>query len=357
MRIGIILHPYGEDKPAGLGRAIFEITRSILDLEARLPSGSRASRNEYLIILRRKPKTLPEFPGNNWRIKIADHKYLWLDRALFGENLDICIFNTPIISFFVRPRKSVVIAYDFAYDNFRPNYLLKFYHRFSLKAADLIISVSNATKNEIIELFNITAEKIKIVYLGYTNICGNAPLALGRVPEKYFLSIGAIKMRKNVLGIVKSFALAKKESRMAHKLIICGTGKGEYFDSVLNFIKGNGLTDQIIFFEHPTDSELSYLYKNATALLYLSFIEGFGLPILEAMACGLPVVASNASGLPEAAGEAAILVNPRNIEEIKKAIINLSSNADLRLELIDKGIKRAKIFSWEKTGKDILALL
>ena len=75
------------------------------------------------------------------------------------------------------------------------------------------------------------------------------------------------------------------------------------------------------------------------------------------MACGLPVVASNASGLPEAAGEAAILVNPRNIEEIKKAIINLSSNADLRLELIDKGIKRAKIFSWEKTGKDILALL
>src|SRR3989338_6709160 len=170
MKIGIILHPYGEDKPAGLGRAIFEITRSILDLEARLPSGSRASRNEYLIILRRKPKTLPEFPGNNWRIKIADHKYFWLDRALFGESLDICIFNTPIISFFVRPKKSVVIAYDFAYDDFVPSRFLKRYHGFSLRHADTVIAISEATKKEIIKLFNIPGDKIKVVYLGHYNI-------------------------------------------------------------------------------------------------------------------------------------------------------------------------------------------
>lgn len=357
MRIGIVLHPYGEDKPAGLGRAIFEITRSILNLETKFPSGRLVSKNEYLIILRKRPKTLPEFPGNNWKIKIADYKYFWLDRAISGENLDVCIFNTPIISFFKRPKKTIVVAYDFAYEDYGKNSFLKFYNKYSLKKADVIVSISEATKKEIVRLFSISEEKIKVVYLGFNNICEIPPAPLQRIPEKYFLFIGAIKERKNVLGIVRAFHEAKKGGKLEYKLLIAGNGKGKYYEDVLNYVKNNRLANEVIFLGHITDANLSYLYKNASALLYPSFIEGFGFPVLEAMACGLPVITSTTSSLPEVAGEAAILADPASIEEIKRAIINISSNAALKKEMIKKGKEQIKKFSWKKTGEGILDLL
>lgn len=349
MRIGIVLHPYGEDKPAGLGRAILEITKNLIELDRK---------NEYLVILRKRPKNLPEFPGNNWKIKIADYKYLWLDKAIHGENLDICIFNTPIISIFTKPKRTVVIAYDFAYDDFGRNLILKLYNKYSLKKADLIISISEATKKEIMKLFGIPGEKIKVVYLGFKNICDIPPVPMQRIPEKYFFFVGAIKARKNVLGIIRAFHEAKKSAgNLEHKLLIAGNGRGEYYEKIIDYVKKNRLSADVIFLGHTTDAELSFLYKNASALLYPSFIEGFGFPVLEAMACGTPVITSNTSSLSEIAGEAAILTDPSNINEIKTAIINISTNKSLRKELIKRGKEQIKKFSWGKAGKEFLDLL
>ena len=348
MKIGIVLHPYGEEKPAGLGRAIFEITRGLIEFD---------SKNEYVVFLRKRPKIPLGFKGQNWRIKIGDPKFFWLDRALRGENLDVCIFNTPIISFFVKPKKSIVIAYDFAYDNFSPDYLLKLYHRFSLKAADLIISISEATKKEIVSLFRIPCEKIMVIYLGYDKICGFQPYPPPGLPEKFFLFVGAIKERKNVYGIVKAFSSLKSEKRVEPKLVLAGHGKGQYYEKIIRFVKENGLSEKVIFLGQVSDGELSYLYRRAEALVYPSFIEGFGLPILEAMSCGLPVITSTVSSLPEVAGGAALLVDPYDTEAIAEAMVQIIGDPVLRERLIAAGYKQAEKFSWEKTAAELLYLI
>ena len=343
VKIGIVLHPYGEDKPAGLGRAIFEITQNLIALDQK---------NEYVVFLRKQPKTLPEFLGKNWRVKIADYKFLWLDRALWGENLDVCIFNTPVISFFVRPKKAIVIAYDFAYDDFGPKRLLKLYHRFSLKAADLIISISEATKKEIIKLFNISADKVKVIYLGYYDISRKTADPVQNLPEKFFLFVGVIKKRKNVLGVVKAFHKFKAISNSNHKLIIAGWGSGEYFEEIKNYIEKNNLSRDIFIREDIRGDKLSEVYKKAEVVLYPSFIEGFGFPVLEAMSCGTSVITSNISSLPEVAGDAAILVDPNNADEIARAMKDIVENQSLRSELIRKGFEQIKKFSWQKTAKE-----
>ncbi len=348
MRIGIILHPYGEDKPAGLGRAIFEITRSLIELDKK---------NEYLIILRKRPRTLPQFPGSNWKLKIVNWKFFWLDRALWGENLDVCIFNTPIVSFFIRPKKSVVIAYDFAYDDFGPNRFLKWYHGFSLKAADLIISISEATKKEVMKRFKINTAKIRVVYLGHDDICRNSPSPLPNLPSKFFLFVGAIKERKNVFGIVKAFHEAKKKSDFNYKLVISGQSRGPYYEKITRYISENSLEQEIMFLGHTTDGELASLYKKAEALVYPSFIEGFGLPLLEAMGCGLAVITSNVSSLPEVAGDAALLVDPADIAEISRAMQRIAFEKGLREKLVEQGHSQVKKFSWKKTGENVLTLI
>lgn len=344
MKIGIVLHPYGEDKPAGLGRAIFEITKNLIALDQK---------NEYVVFLRKRPKTLPNFSGSNWRIKIADYKFLWLDRALWGENLDVCVFNTPIISFFIRPKKSIVIAYDFAYDDFGPNRILKFYHRFSIRAADLIISISEFTKKEAIRLFKIPEEKIKVVYLGFESICKYFPPPTPKLPEKYFLFVGVIKKRKNVHGVIEAFYKFKEKTTASHKLIVAGWGKGEYFERVKSLIKD----DNVILDTETRGERLSHLYKNAEALLYPSFIEGFGFPVLEAMSCGIPVITSNKSSLPEVAGDSALLIDPDNTDEIAEAMRKITENFSLRSEIINKGFEQIKKFSWQKTAKEYLDIL
>ena len=347
MKIGIILNPYGEDKPAGLGRSVYEMTKAILEIDRE---------NEYLIILRKKPKTLPNFPGSNWKIKIADYKYFWLDVALWGENLDVCIFNTPVISFFVRPKKTIVVTYDYAYDDFGRDRFLKWLNGYSLRKADLIFAISEATKKETMRLFGIPAEKIKIAYLGYNNISAILESAVRDLPPRFFMFVGAIKERKNVLGIIEAFSRINR-SEIAEKLVISGNGKGPYFQKILDFVRENNLSNEVIFLGQISDSELVYLYRHATALIYPSFIEGFGLPILEAMGCGLPVVTSNISSLPEVAGDAALLADPHDPDAIARAMVRISSDEKLRSDLTRKGYEQIKKFSWRKSANGVLASL
>src|SRR3989344_5240980 len=323
MKIGITLHPYGEKKPAGLGRAVFEIARSMLENDKK---------NEYTIFLK-NPKLNPDLPGNNWKtspLTLATTRLL-----------DVCIFNTPVMPWWYgilgKSKKSIVIAYDFAYLQYSPSRFLKFIHGLALKKADLIISISEVTKKDLIEIFKIPEEKIKVVYLGYNKIGEISPESILDLPEKFFFFVGAIKERKNVFGVVSAFGEYKK-SGGDHKLVIAGNGSWEYYEKILRFIKENNLSDSVIFLGQITDNNLSYLYKRAEALVYPSFIEGFGLPVLEAQDCGLPVITSNISSLPEVAGDGAILVDPNNIFEIAEAMKRISQNQDFRQNLIEKGI-------------------
>ncbi len=338
-KIGITLHPYGEKKPAGLGRAAFDIVRSLLEIDGE---------NEYTIFLK-NPALKINLPADNWRAaSLTPHAV---------RRLDVCVFNTPIIpwwyGFFGHAKKSVVIAYDFAYLKYSPNFLLKLYHRYSLWRADLIISISEFTKNEIIKIFKIPEKKIEVIYLGYKKIGTIAPAEIAGLPEKFFLFIGAIKERKNVLGIVESFNTFKKNHQNNYRLVIAGNGSGAYYGKIIKFIEENNLKNDVIFLGQITDNQLSCLYKKAEALVYPSFIEGFGFPVLEAMDAGLPVITSNASSLPEVAGEAALLVDPSGINEMASAMARIVSDPNLRADLIRRGYEQVKKFSWQKTAEDL----
>ena len=355
MKIGILLHPFGEKKPAGLSRAIWELTRAIL---------ARDSKNEYVIFLRKKLSEPLDLPGCNWRVEILDKKFFWLDRGLEkSPPLDIYVFNTPILPLFFKPKRSIAILYDFAYKKFKAeslkeffkNLLLFWYHIFSIKKADKIIAISRATKEDIIKFAGIDEQKIKVMMLGFNRICA-LPEEKIETSQKFFLTVGVIKERKNVLGTVQAFGEFAKTNQ-DFKLVIAGKGQGNYFKRIKDFIKKERMADKAIFLDQVSDNQLCYLYKRARALVYPSFCEGFGLPILEAMDCGLPVITSNISSLPEVAGEAAFLIDPFDPNQIAKAMEKIAQDDKLRQYLSQVGRARAQEFSWEKTAGNFLEII
>lgn len=356
MKIGIILHPYGEDRPAGLGRYIFELTKAMLEADAQ---------NEYILFLKKKPKILPQFPGANWKIEILGEGRFWLEDLSKIPQADVYIFNTPVMPFFWRPKKSIVIAFDFAYKhlalhNFKEritSIILGWYHGFSLRKADIVVATSEATKRDIIKFFKIPANKIQVIYTGFNKICDIIPKPLN-VPKPYFLFIGVVKQRKNALNLVKGFKeFGKKHS--GYNLVIAGNASGEYADEIRKYISDNTLTEKVLMLGYVSDAELSFLYKNALAFTFPSFVEGFiGLPILEAMDCGLPVLASRTSPLAEIGGKnSAIFVDPDNPVSIADGLEKLAFDENLRNELIQNGYILSQRFSWKRAAKEINILL
>ena len=350
MKIGIILHPYGENKPAGLGEYIFELTRSLVEADEK---------NEYLIFLKSRIKDSPIFRGKNWQVYIIGFGSLWRDLGLFfAPRADIYIFNTPIMPIFFRPRKSVVIALDFAYTYFPvrgfgeywQNKILFWLNGFSLRRADKIVAISEDTKKDVVRLFKVAEEKIEIIYPGFRNL-SDAPQKELMIGSPYFLFTGVIKERKNVYNIVRAFLDFKKRYQTRHKLVIVGKGGGLYLEKILVLIKRQAMQEEIIFTGYIDLPQLVYLYKHAVALVFPSLVEGFGFPLLEAMSCGLPVITSDSSSLAEVAGGAALVVNPAKSEEITRAIHRLASDEILRKDLINKGSNRLKDFSWHKGAK------
>ncbi|MEK7067246.1 MAG: glycosyltransferase family 1 protein [Patescibacteria group bacterium] len=358
MKIGILLNPYGEKNPAGLARIIFELTKALI---------ANDTQNEYIVCT--KEKSIPKeiFSGSRWKSVVLGGGFLWLDRGFSRmKDADVVIFNTPILPFFRRPRRSVVIALDFAYQFFPSHSVgdyikrafLKWYHGHSLRTADMIIAISEATKRDIINIYGMPAEKIRVIYCGFKNICALSGARI-TAPEDFFLFIGALKERKNVAGVIRAFALYHKKNPLAkERLLIVGYGAGAYREELERIISEEKIGELIMRIGQISDEQLSFLYQKARALVFPSFIEGFGFPVLEAMACGLPVITSNSSSLAElGAHDSAILIDPKNQEAIAEAMRDVVHNAVLRSRLIANGKKRADYFSWEKMAKEFLAII
>ncbi len=354
MKIGIILHPYGEDSPAGLARVIFEFIKGMLEIDAE---------NEYIIFLKNKPKKEPDLPGKNWRVESLGGGRFWLEQLRHATQVDVCIFNTPVMPLFYRPKKSIVIALDFGYyylgwktirGSLRDLATL-LYHIFSLWWADHIVAISEATKKDTVKIARVRPEKITVVHLGYKKICATPEIPRA-LPEKFFLFVGIIKERKNVFNIVRAFNIVQKKHPGYH-FAIGGKGTGRYFDDLLAYISREKLSEKIVFLGHLNDGQQSYIYKQAIALVFPTFIEGFGMPVLEAMDCGVPVITSNQSSLAEVAGDAALLVDPHSPEAIAAAMERLIVEPALRAELISRGRKRTADFSWRLSAQKLLAVV
>lgn len=231
-----------------------------------------------------------------------------------------------------------------------------------LKKADRIIAVSQCTKNEMIGFYPDSEEKVRVIYEGVESKFSpkskqeaNETLKKYHIDFPYFLFLGTLEPRKNIIRVLDAFIRLKKERDIDEKLVITGR-KGWLYGETLKKIEYSSLSDNIVLSGFVDDDDLPSLYSGAKIFLYPSLFEGFGLPVLEAMACGVPVITSNCSSLPEIAGNAAMFVNPKNVVEIVNAMEILISNNNLREELSAKGLERAKIFSWDKTAKETIKL-
>ncbi len=355
MKIGILLHPYGEKNPAGLGRTILELTKAVLNEDGQ---------NEYIIFVKNKPEASPDLPGKNWRLEALGGGWLWLDRGFRrATKCDVYVLNTPIMPIFYRLKKSIVIALDYAYWYFPPrgmaakikNWGLFLYNWYSLRRADRVIAISESTKKDTMKFFGIPEKKIDIMYLALNPVCAVAETPVA-VPDRFFLFVGIIKERKNVFNIVKAFNEFNK-ARKGYKLLIGGNAEGEYYEKIADYVKRENLTNEVVFLGHLNDHQISFLYKRAAALAFPSIVEGFGMPVAEAMDCGLPVITSNTTSLPEVGGEAALIVDPYKPEEIARAMIKIADNPQLREEMIKKGHVQAQKFTWDKSARSLLAVI
>lgn len=218
------------------------------------------------------------------------------------------------------------------------------------KRASRILTVSEFSKQRIVEWSKLPIDKVVSVGNGVDESFSSdvAPLITS---FSYFLCVSNRKLHKNEHRLIHAFAESAINSDI--KLVFTGEPNSD----LLTVIKELGVEGKVVFKGRVADEDLPALYRGAMGLLFPSLYEGFGLPVVEAMACGVPVLTSNTTSLPEVAGDAALLVNPESVDEIRVGIERLVHDEALRTELIAKGLERAKLFSWDAVAARVQAVL
>lgn len=301
----------------------------------------------------------------NWESKIITSPikspitkkgWLWTQLRLSWEMIlywpDVLFVPSHAMPLF-HPRKTVITLHDIGFLKFPEAYkpLARAYHRFSswfaAKFAWKILTPSEFTKKEIIETYKISPDKVIV-----THLAPSMDLSVGNFSEEilknykiakpYFLFVGRVEEKKNILGLFRAFEIFIKNNS-SHNLVFAGL-PGFGFEKLKKDNSRVAITGFV------KDEDLPAIYKNAEVLILPSFYEGFGIPVLEAMSAGIPVICSNVTSLPEVAGDAAILINPENPEEIAGAMEKVLDPAT-RQALIERGFVRAKEFSWQKTAQ------
>jgi glycosyltransferase involved in cell wall biosynthesis len=217
-----------------------------------------------------------------------------------------------------------------------------------------VITDSNFSKKEIIKHTRISAEKVRIIYLGKEHLLNiemdNSILLKHNLKhESFILAVSSMNPNKNFQSIVKAIKILGNNNI---EVVIAGGRNSKVFGQLNNMLSAN-----VKELGYITDNELKSLYENALCFVYPSFYEGFGLPPLEAMACGCPVIVSNAASLPEVCGDAALYCDPHSPEDIADKIFKLINNKELRDSLSEKGLKRSKQFTWEKCAEETMEVI
>lgn len=249
------------------------------------------------------------------------------------------------------------------YPEFLPKHKYLYYRYFvplSIYKADKIIAVSDNLKKDILRFFKLPQDKIEVIYCGVNhifrpidkNIAKNAIRKRFGITDDYILYVGTIEPKKNLKRLIEAYYQLKKDVNR-YKLVIAGP-KGWLYSEIYKTIKKLNIANDIIFTGYLHSQGLLFLYNAASVFVYPSFYEGFGLPVVEAMACGIPVITSNTSALPEVAKDAAILINPLDTKDLLESIKAVLDNPVLVKELSIKGLNRARQFSWEETAKKTL---
>ncbi|HHT5678574.1 TPA: glycosyltransferase family 4 protein [Raoultella planticola] len=294
-------------------------------------------------------KRNPEFIRINSRIKPSSPADIFFTTLYVTFHSGIYFspgYNAPL--FFLK--KTILTVHDLNHIDVdhNSNLLKKIYYRFVLRRAcrrsRKIFTVSEFSKKRICEWADIPSSQVDVVGNGVSEEFNPN---IKPYEGKYILVVGNRKRHKNELRALKAFSIAN----IPKDINLLFTG--EQSEELESYISNHNLQDRVFFMGRVDNNKLASLYKGARMLLFPSLYEGFGLPVIEAMACGTPVITSNTTSLPEVSGDAAILVDPLNINEIKAAIESLNFDSELCSKLIKRGLERAKMFSWENTAEKI----
>ena len=226
--------------------------------------------------------------------------------------------------------------------------------RRGIRNATHVICVSEATKRDLMRYLAVEEEKITVIYNGIDHrVFKPSPVNGGRFSAPYVLYVGSERPRKNLVCLLRAFAALKDRGPRFASLRLLKVGSAGRSDgfrtATLAEARRLGVDHDIDFVDYVSDQDLAVLYSNALALVYPSLYEGFGFPVVEAMACGCPVVTANVSSLPEVAGSAALLVNPNDPAGFAEALHSVILDRDLSTRLRGDGLRRARDFSWDNT--------
>ncbi len=332
----------------------------------------KISSADYRIFLKTNPRSLPE-ERSGWKYQLIQPKKLWTQIGLpfylytHRPKPDVFFSPTHYAPRFC-PSPVVIAIMDLSYFHFPEMfkksdlYQLKHWTTYSIKKATRVLAISQATKNDIIKHYHLNPGKIVVTYPGLKapgkgDSNSDSDMETTRkkygISNEYLLFVGTIQPRKNIARLIQAFSMLQSKNI---DLVLVGK-KGWLYEEILEAPKKFEVEDRVKFLDFVPDADLPILYRGALCFILPSLYEGFGLPVLEAMANDCPVITSNVSSLPEVAGDAAILVDPESIESIKEGIERLLNDKKLREELIEKGRQQVKKFSWEKCARETLAVL
>jgi glycosyltransferase involved in cell wall biosynthesis len=373
MRIGIDVTS-AVMQGGGIGRYTRELVQATLSQQA-----------DHMYVLFSAPPPLNKalsqiFPGNGQvTYKVAPVSEQWLYRMWYRARLPVSVqrftgkldlFHSPD---FVLPPVSgniptLLTVHDLSfvhYPDVYPEVLVNYLNKvvpWSVARATHILADSAATKQDLVAIWQVPDEKITVLYSGvnaaFARVTAGEKITavrqkyhLGEAP--YLLSVGTVQPRKNYQMLIQAFApLAAK---FPHHLIIAG-GKGWLYDEMMAEVEKQGVAERVHFIGFVDDEDLPALYSGAALYLFPSLYEGFGLPMLEAMACGVPVIASDVSSLPEVGAETAVLLPPHDLIQWTQKIDTLLSDSAQRQKMTEAGYKQVQKFSWQKASTQLLTL-
>ena len=370
MLIGIDGNEANFKERVGVHQYAFELLWAIYRIQNQWKGKHR-----FIIYLKSVPSSLLPRENSLWTYKIIPGKGFWVLKSLMpalllGQKPDV--FFSP--SHYLPPitlMPKICTIHDLGYLEFSEQFKkydfwqLKYWTAISISISKYIIAVSESTKKDIVRHYPFASKKIKVVYHGLDKKRFNNKISLSDVrhvqnkyqlPENYILFLGTLRPSKNIEGLVSAFALVVKKFP-EFKLVIAGK-KGWLYQSIFQKVKNLKLEDRVIFTDFISEEDKPALYKGAKILVSPSFWEGFGLHVLEALACGTPVVVSKIASLPEVVGEARIYIDPYSSVDIANGIETVLKMRQKEYnKLVDKGYRQIVKFSWESTAIDTVKIL
>lgn len=368
MKIWIEARPLIQSEKTGISQYIYLLYRELFNDSAE----------DCFVVWALNLKDDPFAPSKNKifygkrnpHIPRAILELLWKFVPFRAVDTDADIYHLPYAAIPALRRgkntRLVVNIYDLAfrqYPEFTSNtsYVRSLHQSIPRQIAesDKIITISEHTKKDLQKFYNVSDDKIAVIYPG-TDLTAPSeiPLALTELclPERYILSVGTLEPRKNLILLFRAAYLLRRKLRESNIKICLAGATGWKHDATERVLDELQIQDLVIKLGYVPREVLPALYAGATAFVYPSLYEGFGLPVLEALACGAPVVTSNVSSLPEVGGDAALYIDPHSIEELAAAIEKLLDDEALREQLKIKGFAQAAKFSWEKCARETLAV-